>query len=285
MSGPSKLRRSARSRLKVDYTKGLGDGDDDDYADSSQVGDSVALAAKTGSATRRTIAASAKMQNQDVKVEGDGDEDSDYARRPKKKPKLAVVKRQRVILSYAERVELRMKTTCFIFNIPYSTFDKWPFSLNPEQDGGPSLSTMPNEVLLLIFSFSRSDDLLSLRKTCKHFRALLRHESIWRESRLNYLPPLPSELPTPLPFGLTEIKLYLLSFSKSCSHCGQVAKPQARPRVFYNWGMRGCKDCVKQYTILHKDLMALLSKKCGFDFHEREALVSTLESHDHSMWR
>lgn len=31
--------------------------------------------------------------------------------------------------------------------------------------------------------------------------------------------------------------------------------------------------------------MALLSKKCGFDFHEREALVSTLESHDHSMWR
>ena len=109
-------------------------------------------------------------------MKGDSDDDPDFAQPPKKKLKLVVVKPQKSNLSCGERIELSMKKTCQSLNIPYSTFDKWPFSRCQGQDGGPSLTTMPNEVILFIFSFSRSDDLLSLRKTCKHFRALLKCE-------------------------------------------------------------------------------------------------------------
>jgi hypothetical protein len=68
---------------------------------------------------------------------------------------------------------------------------------------------------------------------------------------MNYLPPLPESLKR-LPFELNEITFYLLSFAKTCSHCGEALKGGRRTQVYYDWRMRFCEVCSTPFQPGHE---------------------------------
>ena len=157
MSGSSNQRRhSERPRRKVDYTKGLEfDIEDDDYSYCSQILDSAVPAAWAAPADRRIVAASGT------------DAGSSYLVHSPSKGK------NKFVRTYGERTENRMKSTCRALSIPYNLFDTWPGSRRPDQNSGLELIDLPYEILTSIFAFSRGSDLLSLRITCRIFKAML----------------------------------------------------------------------------------------------------------------
>jgi hypothetical protein len=135
----------------VDYTGGLGlDIGNDDNSTSSKV-----LSAAQGAPATQGIAAASVT-----------DADGDLAHQASKG-------KDETVFTYGERIENQMESTCRALGIKYKLFDIWPGLRRPGQNGGHELMDLPYELLTMIFSFSTGSDLLSLRQTCKIFKALL----------------------------------------------------------------------------------------------------------------
>lgn len=112
---------------------------------------------------------------------------------------------------------------------------------------------LPQTLWAEIFCFLPPTDLARQRRTCELFQKTLEDESIWRQSRKNYLP----DHPRPV-FGLTEWEMLCMMWGKGCMLCEDGPNRRVgntrttglkdSATAYWQFRVRCCKGCLVENT-------------------------------------